>query len=52
MCKKTHLTESCALQAELEAAIVTEWNPMRVGFVGQRDDLWVDDVLNIGVDPR
>jgi len=39
-------------QAELEAAIVTEWNPMRVGFVGQRDDLWVDDVLNIGVDPR
>lgn len=39
-------------EADLEAAIVTEWKSMRVGFKGQKDDLWVDDVLNIGVDPR
>lgn len=31
---------------------MTEWKSMRVGFKGQQDDLWVDDVLNIGVDPR
>ncbi len=40
------------MQAELEATIATEWNPMRVGFRGQQEDLWVNDVLNIGVDPR
>ena len=34
---------------ELEQAIATEYNPARVGF-GEKD-IWVKDVLNIGVDP-
>lgn len=37
--------------AETEAAVVSAWNPVRVGFKGA-EDLWVRDVLNIGVDPR
>jgi lycopene cyclase CruP len=37
--------------AELEAAIVSEFNPVRVGFQGGTD-LWLKDVLNIGVSPR
>ena len=36
--------------AELEKAIATEYNPARIGFFGG-NDLWVKDVLNIGVDP-
>lgn len=35
---------------ELEAAIATEYNPARIGFSGGQD-VWVNDVLNIGVDP-
>jgi lycopene cyclase CruP len=35
---------------ELKNAIVTEYNPARIGFQGGRD-IWVNDVLNIGVDP-
>ncbi len=35
---------------ELETAIATEYNPGRVSFLGG-EDLWVRDVLNIGVDP-
>ena len=35
---------------ELEQAIATEYNPARVGF-GEKKDIWVKDVLNIGVDP-
>ncbi|MGB3612378.1 MAG: FAD-dependent oxidoreductase [Elainellaceae cyanobacterium] len=35
---------------ELEAAIATEYNPARVAFHGGVE-LWVNDVLNIGVDP-
>ncbi|MEE3717026.1 FAD-binding oxidoreductase [Tumidithrix elongata RA019] len=35
---------------ELEQAIATEYNPGRVGF-HQGIELWVRDVLNIGVDP-
>ena len=35
---------------ELEEAIATEYNPGRVGFLGGQD-IWVRDVLNIGVDP-
>ena len=35
---------------ELEQAIATEYNPARVGF-GEDKDIWVKDVLNIGVDP-
>ncbi len=35
---------------ELENAIATEYNPARIGFLGGKD-IWVKDVLNIGVDP-
>ncbi len=35
--------------AELEQAIATEYNPARVGFPNR--EVWVEDVLNIGVDP-
>ena len=37
-------------EAELECAIATEYNPARVSF-GAGQDLWVRDVLNVGVDP-
>ncbi|MBX2865379.1 MAG: FAD-binding oxidoreductase [Leptolyngbyaceae cyanobacterium MAG.088] len=37
-------------EAELEIAIATEYNPARICFDGG-DDLWVRDVLNVGVDP-
>jgi lycopene cyclase CruP len=37
-------------EAELECAIATEFNPVRVSFA-QDSELWVKDVLNIGVDP-
>jgi lycopene cyclase CruP len=36
--------------AELERAIVTEYNPARISF-HQGVELWVEDVLNVGVDP-
>jgi lycopene cyclase CruP len=36
--------------AELEQAIVTEYNPARICF-HQGVELWVEDVLNVGVDP-
>jgi lycopene cyclase CruP len=36
--------------AELEQAIASEFNPVRVSFLGS-PDLWVKDVLNLGVDP-
>jgi lycopene cyclase CruP len=35
---------------ELEEAIASEYNPGRVSFLGG-EDVWVRDVLNIGVDP-
>ncbi len=35
---------------ELETAIATEYNPGRISFLGG-EDLWVRDVLNIGIDP-
>jgi lycopene cyclase CruP len=35
---------------ELETAIATEYNPARVSFF-QGSEVWVNDVLNIGVDP-
>ncbi|MFN7256684.1 MAG: FAD-binding oxidoreductase, partial [Microcystis sp.] len=37
-------------EAELNQAIATEYNPGRVGFY-QGYELWVRDILNIGVDP-
>ncbi len=36
--------------AELNQAIVTEYNPARISFLGS-PDLWVENVLNVGVDP-
>ncbi|YAF94122.1 MAG: FAD-dependent oxidoreductase [Nodularia sp. CChRGM 3473] len=36
--------------AELEQAIATQYNPARVSFQGG-GEIWVEDVLNIGVDP-
>ena len=35
---------------ELESAIATQYNPARIGFNGGKD-IWVEDILNIGVDP-
>ena len=35
---------------ELEQAIATQYNPARVSF-SAGTDIWVEDVLNIGVDP-
>ena len=37
-------------EAELEQAIATEYNPARVSFK-PKQEVWVEDVLNIGVDP-
>ena len=37
-------------EAELEQAIATEYNPARVRFK-EKQEVWVDNVLNIGVDP-
>ncbi|PSO83071.1 MAG: FAD-dependent oxidoreductase [Cyanobacteria bacterium QS_5_48_63] len=37
-------------EVELEQAIATEFNPSRVGF-HQGLEVWVKDILNIGVDP-
>jgi lycopene cyclase CruP len=37
-------------EEELARAIATEYNPARVGFHGGVE-LWVKDILNIGVDP-
>lgn len=37
-------------EAELEQAIATDYNPARVCFL-EGPEIWVKDVLNIGVDP-
>lgn len=37
-------------QAELEQAIATTYNPARISFF-QGPEFWIQDVLNIGVDP-
>lgn len=37
--------------AELQQCVVSEYNPIRVGFKGGLD-LWVTDCLNLGVSPR
>ncbi len=37
-------------RSELDQAIATEYNPARVSFFGGKD-VWVRDVLNIGIDP-
>jgi lycopene cyclase CruP len=47
---QTFLDLDLLTEAELESAIATEYNPARVSFHGGKD-IWVEDVLNIGVDP-
>jgi lycopene cyclase CruP len=37
-------------ESELDRAIATEYNPARVSF-NKDSDIWVEDVLNLGVDP-
>jgi lycopene cyclase CruP len=37
-------------ETELEIAIATEYNPARVSFK-EGQEVWIEDVLNIGVDP-
>lgn len=37
-------------EEELEQAISTKYNPARVSFT-EKQEVWVDDVLNIGIDP-
>ncbi|WP_035987763.1 FAD-dependent oxidoreductase [Leptolyngbya sp. KIOST-1] len=37
--------------AELDVVTASEYNPARIQF-GEGDPLWVEDVLNVGVDPR
>lgn len=36
--------------AELDRAMVTQYNPARISFLGN-PEVWVRDILNIGVDP-
>ncbi|WOD41975.1 FAD-binding oxidoreductase [Nodosilinea sp. E11] len=38
-------------ETELDSAIASEYNPARIQF-GDGDPLWVEDVLNVGIDPR
>ncbi|MGA1622971.1 MAG: FAD-binding oxidoreductase, partial [Synechocystis sp.] len=47
---QTFLDLGLLTQTELETAIATEYNPARIAF---KDgiELWVKDVLNVGVDP-
>lgn len=47
---QTFLTLGLLTAEELEQAIATEYNPARISFLGGTD-LWVRDILNIGVDP-
>ena len=47
---ETFVTLGLLSQAELEGAIASQYNPARISFTGGKD-LWVTDVLNIGVDP-
>lgn len=36
---------------ELQRAIATEFNPVRVNF-HEGPEIWVEDVLNMGISPR
>jgi lycopene cyclase CruP len=47
---KTLLELDLLTPEELEQAIATEYHPARVGFHSE-PEIWVEDVLNIGVDP-
>ncbi len=46
----TFLDLNLLSEAELETAIASEYNPARINFSGG-SDVWVRDVLNVGVDP-
>ena len=46
----TFLQLDLLTEAELEQAIATEYNPARISFF-EGYELWVKDILNIGVDP-
>lgn len=47
---QTFVTLGLLTEAELEQAIATTYNPARISFLGGTE-VWVKDVLNIGVDP-
>lgn len=47
---QTFLELNLLTKTELETAIVTEYNPARVSFLGGKD-IWIKDILNIGIDP-
>jgi len=47
---QTFLDLELLTEAELNAAIATEYNPARIAFAGS-EPIWVRDVLNVGVDP-
>jgi lycopene cyclase CruP len=47
---QTFITLGLLTAAELEQAIATQYNPARISFLGGAE-VWVEDVLNIGVDP-
>jgi lycopene cyclase CruP len=47
---KIFLDRELLTETELKTAIVTEYNPARVSF-HEGYELWVEDVLNIGIDP-
>lgn len=46
----TFLELNLLTESELERVMVTEYNPVRIRFP-QSQDIWVRDILNIGVDP-
>ena len=47
---ETFINLKLLTEGELEQAIATEYNPARVSFK-EGSEVWVKDVLNIGVDP-
>ena len=47
---QTFLDLDLLSEAELETAIASQYNPLRISFLGS-PDFWVRDVLNVGVDP-
>lgn len=50
--RELHMLQTLQLLSaeELEQAIASEYNPARIAFAGGVE-LWVEDVLNVGVDP-
>jgi lycopene cyclase CruP len=45
------LLQGLVTREELENCIVTSWKFDRIGFKGG-EDIWVEDVLNVGISPR